>query len=38
LWDIYAGMIQFMILQLIGLVFVLLFPQLSLWLPKVMFG
>ena len=38
LWDIYAGMVQFMILQLIGLIFVLLFPQLSLWLPKAMFG
>jgi tripartite ATP-independent transporter DctM subunit len=38
LWDIYAGMVQFMILQLVGLVIVLLFPAVSQWLPKVMFG
>lgn len=38
LWDIYAGMVQFMILQLVGLVIVLFFPQIVLWLPKVMFG
>lgn len=38
LWDIYAGMVQFMILQLLGLAIVLLFPQIVLWLPKVMFG
>ena len=34
--DIYAGMMQFMVLQLIGLGLVLLFPQLALWLPAVL--
>jgi tripartite ATP-independent transporter DctM subunit len=38
LWDIYAGMVQFMILQLVGLVIVFLFPQTVFWLPKVLFG
>src|SRR6187397_1359062 len=36
LTDIYAGMMQFMVLQLIGLGLVLLFPQLALWLPAVL--
>jgi tripartite ATP-independent transporter DctM subunit len=34
--DIYAGMMQFMVLQLVGLVLVLAFPQLALWLPAVL--
>jgi tripartite ATP-independent transporter DctM subunit len=38
LWDIYMGMVQFMILQLVGLLLVLFFPQIVLWLPKVLFG
>lgn len=38
LWDIYAGMVQFMVLQLVGLLIVLLFPQIVTWLPKLMFG
>ena len=36
LGDIYAGMMQFMVLQMIGLGLVLLFPQLALWLPAVL--
>ena len=32
--DIYAGMMQFMVLQVIGLLLVLSFPQLALWLPR----
>jgi TRAP-type mannitol/chloroaromatic compound transport system permease large subunit len=32
--DIYAGMMQFMVLQVIGLLLVLFFPQLALWLPR----
>lgn len=32
---IYRGIIPFVLLQLIGLVLVLLFPQLALWLPRV---
>ena len=34
--DIYAGMMQFMVLQMIGLGLVLLFPQLALWLPAAL--
>ena len=34
--DIYAGMVQFMILQVVGLLLLLAFPQLALWLPTVL--
>jgi tripartite ATP-independent transporter DctM subunit len=34
--DIYAGMMQFMVLQVIGLGLLLAFPQLALWLPTVL--
>jgi tripartite ATP-independent transporter DctM subunit len=34
--DIYAGMMQFMVLQLVGLGLVLAFPQLALWLPALL--
>jgi len=34
--DIYAGMLQFMMLQLIGLALVISFPQIALWLPKAL--
>ena len=33
--DINAGMVQFMILQIIGVAILLLFPQLATWLPSV---
>ena len=33
--DIYAGMVQFMILQLIGVGLLMLFPKLATWLPSV---
>ena len=33
--DIYAGMVQFMVLQLIGVGLLLLFPKLATWLPSV---
>jgi TRAP-type mannitol/chloroaromatic compound transport system permease large subunit len=36
--DIYKGMVQFMVLQLAGLVLVIVFPELALWLPKKLFG
>jgi len=39
-WDlgkIYRGMMEFMILQVIGLALVLFFPQLALWLPGLLF-
>ena len=34
--DIYAGMMQFMVLQIVGLLLLLAFPQLALWLPAVL--
>ena len=34
--DIYLGMMQFMVLQVIGLLLILFFPQLALWLPAVL--
>lgn len=34
--DIYVGMVQFMGLQVFGMVILLLFPQLATWLPVVM--
>jgi tripartite ATP-independent transporter DctM subunit len=36
LTDIYAGMMQFMVLQMIGLALLLAFPALALWLPGVL--
>jgi TRAP-type mannitol/chloroaromatic compound transport system permease large subunit len=36
--DIYLGMMQFMMIQLLGLILLFTFPQLVLWLPKVMSG
>ena len=36
--DIYFGMMQFMVIQLIGLALIMLFPQIVLWLPGVMYG
>ncbi|OED37633.1 mannitol transporter [Chromatiales bacterium (ex Bugula neritina AB1)] len=36
--DIYLGMMQFMLVQLAGLTLIFIFPQLVLWLPKVMGG
>ena len=37
LGDIYKGMMQFMVLQILGLVLVMIFPQLVLWLPGVLY-
>ncbi|MBX2883417.1 MAG: TRAP transporter large permease subunit [Granulosicoccus sp.] len=31
--DIYLGMMQFMVIQLIGLILIIVFPQIALWLP-----
>jgi tripartite ATP-independent transporter DctM subunit len=36
--DIYLGMMQFMVIQLIGLGLILTFPQIALWLPKYIYG
>ncbi|MCY4285201.1 MAG: TRAP transporter large permease subunit [Thiotrichales bacterium] len=36
--DIYLGMMQFMVIQLIGLILIMLFPQIVLWLPGYIYG
>jgi len=36
--DIYIGMMQFMVIQLIGLALVFAFPEIALWLPRVIYG
>ena len=36
--DIYFGMLQFMVIQLVGLALLFAFPQLILWLPKFLSG
>ena len=36
--DIYLGMMQFMVIQLIGLILIMLFPQIVLWLPGYMYA
>ncbi len=36
--DIYLGMMQFMVIQLIGLALVFTFPQIALWLPTYIYG
>ena len=35
--DIYLGMMQFMVIQIIGLILIIIFPQIALWLPSVMY-
>ena len=32
--DIYGGMLQFMLIQLLGLILIIMFPQIALWLPE----
>lgn len=36
--DIYGGMMQFMGIQLIGLILIVAFPQIALWLPEYIYG
>ena len=36
--DIYRGMAQFVVLQLVGLALCIAFPEIALWLPRVVFG
>ncbi len=36
--DIYYGMMQFMVIQLIALALIFLFPQIALWLPNYICG
>ncbi|MEO0914838.1 MAG: TRAP transporter large permease subunit, partial [Pseudomonadota bacterium] len=36
--DIYLGMMQFMVIQVIGLVLIFIFPKIALWLPEYIYG
>jgi len=36
--DIYIGMMQFMVVQVIGLILIIIFPQIALWLPHYIYG
>ena len=36
--SIYLGIVPFVSLQLVGLILVIVFPQIALWLPKVVHG
>jgi TRAP-type mannitol/chloroaromatic compound transport system permease large subunit len=36
--DIYIGMMQLMVIQLISLILILTFPQIALWLPEQIYG
>ncbi len=36
--DIYLGMMQFMVIQLIGLTLIFIFPEVALWLPEYLEG
>jgi len=36
--DIYGGMMQFMVIQVFGLILIILFPQIVLWLPEYIYG
>jgi tripartite ATP-independent transporter DctM subunit len=38
LGEIYHGMLQFMALQLFGLVLIIVFPQIAMWLPEYIYG
>lgn len=35
--DIYAGMMQFMVIQVIGLILLIMFPEIATWLPTLLF-
>ena len=36
--DIYIGMMQFMALQVFGLILIIIFPKIALWLPTLLYG
>jgi TRAP-type mannitol/chloroaromatic compound transport system permease large subunit len=38
LGDIYKGMLQFMLLQLLGLALCIIFPPIVMWLPNYIYG
>ncbi|MFT5220302.1 MAG: TRAP-type mannitol/chloroaromatic compound transport system permease large subunit [Planctomycetota bacterium] len=35
--DIYGGMMQFMVIQVIGLALIIAFPRIALWLPEYLY-
>ncbi len=35
---IYRGMADFMVIQIIALILIMLFPQIALWFPNWLFG
>jgi hypothetical protein len=36
--DIYMGMMQFMVLQLLGLALIMIFPAIALWAAQLIYG
>jgi len=36
--DIYLGMMQFMVLQVVGLIIIIIFSKIVLWLSMVLYG
>ena len=36
--DIYNSIVPFVLVMMLGLVIVIVFPQIALWLPEVYFG
>ena len=36
--DIYRSIVPFVLVMMVGLVIVILFPEIALWLPKLYFG
>jgi TRAP-type mannitol/chloroaromatic compound transport system permease large subunit len=36
--DMFMGVVPYIALQLIGIGFIMVFPQIALWLPKIMIG
>jgi len=36
--DIYKGMFQFMMIQVVGLAVIMIFPKIVLWLPTYLYG
>ena len=36
--DIYGKMMRFMVIQVIGLILTIAFPQIVLWLPEYIYG
>ena len=35
--ELYGGRMQFMVIQVIGLILIITFPQIALWLPEYLY-